>query len=209
MWNYWQLYIFVFVVVICMHTSACTKEAGSKNYIFRYSKFVSSNCGVGRVCAQQATPIWFYIHSLIHLIFIIFCVWRGSCSCLLDTRVYSAITPSVTISWTHRYGHGYSSVALYSVSDISPGQHCTQHHPMSADCSCALLILDFKTMAGVLSQLFSLSPSSQQIIYLLQKCRALIWVRGPSPAASSDASHWSSFAQFLPRNCWFLFQDAL
>ena len=59
-------------------------------------------------------------------------------------------------------------------------------------------------MGGVLSQLFSLSPGSQQIIYLLHKCRALIWVRGPSPAARSDASHWSSFAQFLPCNCWFL-----
>ena len=126
-------------------------------------------------------------------------------SCLLDTRVYSAITPSVTISWTHRYGHGYCSVALYSVSDISPGHNCTQHHlRVCRQCSCGLLILDFKTMGGVLSQLFSLSPGSQQIIYLLHKCRALIWIRGPSPAARSDASHWSSFAQFLPCNCWFL-----
>ena len=121
--------------------------------------------------------------------------------------MYFAIRPSVTISWPHHHSTQTWTwiLLLCTLSVIFLFPPRSSLYPISPLwLQLCMLILDFKTMGGVLSQLFSLSPGSQQIIYLLQKCRALIWVRGPSPAARSDASHWSSFAQFLPCNCWFL-----
>ena len=76
------------------------------DYIFRSSEFVICNCGRGGAVLSRRHQFDFIF---IHLIFIIFCVWLGSCFIMFmfagysDTQVYSAITPSVTISWTHHY----------------------------------------------------------------------------------------------------------
>lgn len=62
-----------------------------------------------------------------------------------------------------------------------------------------MLILDFKTMGGGVIAAFLPGPDSQQIIIMLQKSRALIWVRGLSPAARyASSADWSSFGSFLP-----------
>ena len=140
------------------------------DYIFRYSEFVICNCGRGGAVLSRRHQFYFIF---IHLIFIIFCVWRGSCFIMFmfagysDTPVYSAITPSVTISWTHHYSTQIwtwilLALLLCTLSVIFspwPSLYPTSPPWLLQTLQLCLLILDFKTMGGVLSQLFSLALS--------------------------------------------------
>ena len=81
---------------------------------------------------------------------------------------------------------------LYSFTDISPGyfeHNCRQLHPICwsltlRKCHGWCVICVICVIVAFLPE-----PSSQLIIYLMQKSRALIWIRGPSPVARVDATH--------------------